>query len=115
MPVQVAGADRRPLIVDEHQLVVHVDRTALPIRAEARDSRESEVVVYEERCAHGECRSAIRLRGHERHDFYASLQRATETINNRGDVDVLILDIDRPARGVDGGAVLIEVGSIALD
>src|SRR5215212_7429706 len=44
MLMQVARADSRPLIVDEHQLVVHVDKTARSIRAEARNSRESEVL-----------------------------------------------------------------------
>ena len=116
--VKVTGADRRPGVVDDHQLAMDVDRPAL-LTIQRGDADEAKARMAPERLEPVEQRASFRVlargvdmifrdRRHEQHDFDAARQCALQANGDAWNRDRLVLDIDRALGRIDRALVLFE-------
>ena len=122
--MQIAGANRCPHVVNEHELRVYVRYAATAFRVSSGDASEQEVLVATERFKPIEQRRpfrvqtslvdmAFRICGNQKNDSDAALERLIETIGDRRDRYGLVFNVYRVTSSVDRTLVLLQDGAFS--
>jgi len=119
VPVEIAGADRRPGVVDQHGFAVDIDIAAPGAGVGRGDSGQREILVTTERSqlreelvplgiAPAYADMMLGIGRHERHHRDAALQHSFDPCRDDRRRNGLVLDVDRSAGRIDRLAILLE-------